>query len=232
MPGAADTPLVRYADPFPRAERLVLSERPSGALEHSVELQKLAAEQRARMAFESAAILYRAAGRLATSQPSDEEADELLSAIGRHRGTGESMEEIDAESLLRLAESIGPHVSDRTADWPEGMPDPPLRRTRCFSATAAAIIGEASCMRLLGRTVEAAELLESLRFVGPPEAEEAEEQAAAAAEGGTEKEESDAPPPTEIDDDAGCGGLGEGPRALSAFWHELCSGQGGDGDEI
>ena len=223
---------VAYISPYPRAEQSVLDAEPDGPLFFASQLLQLASDQRARLAFAPAALIYRAAGKIATCRPSLSESEELDEAIARFQDSSTTMDEYEAQGLLRIASDIGPEfprLEDGEADvrdaaWPEEVPQPPLRKTRCFSASAAAIIGEASCLRLLHEGDAAALLLERLEFVD----EAMDKYNGLAEEGADEMDEEPQAELVLLDDDSGCGGMGEGPRALSAFWLELCGGYKGE----
>ena len=92
-----ETPRVRYIPPHPPAEQLVLDATPNGALFLADELLRLAGQQRARYAFAAAVQIYRAANRVATSQPTPEEADRLKDGIDRHLDSDVTMEEDEVE---------------------------------------------------------------------------------------------------------------------------------------
>ena len=219
---------------LPRSDRSALEHFPDGPLFLSLELLKLAQAQRAQLNFSVAAMLFRAARAVSTSAPTDEEAAQLAEAIERHVSQDARMEEMDAESVLRMAENFDPFANQADAPhavrWPDAAPAPPLRRTRCHAATAAAVVGEADCRRILGDTATAATLLGKLRFVDEGMVElEHQEAAKAARKAGLpipERVPEDAPT---VDDPAATDGFGEGPRALVAFLLELSGGVGGDG---
>lgn len=237
---------VAWVDPLPRSDRIALTKLPNGSHSLALDLLSLAAAQRARLNFASAKVIYRAARFCVTRVPSEEEATQLLNVIA-NIGSGSSIEIHEADSIMRMAESMTEythpdHPEQFSVQWPEDVPPPPLKRGCCFAAAAAALVGEADCERILGNLDEAAQLLSKLRFVDPhmqkhAAKEDAKERAKEAKKGlvskamaadtadstleGTVKDNPSSSDPCARD------GYGEAPRALQAFYMELCCGIGG-----
>jgi hypothetical protein len=126
----------------------------------AAELLALAAEQRRRLNFHAASILYRAARHVATAAAAPEVAASQADAVGndvrRFAQAGSRIADDDAERLLRQAASIE-HDSISSLEG-ESFADRIVRS----AASAAAVIGEADALRLQGKASDAASLLENM----------------------------------------------------------------------
>ena len=157
-------------------------------------LLTLAIEQRHRLNFEVALQLFEAAGLCAAADSSVYEDRERIEALGHTAAmcldAGESMSADAAESLLGKAQHLSPAASFVGGEEAAGM-------------RAAATLGRADLLRLLGKPLAAAALLDELC----PEDEPANEDVKLVAD------------------------LAEAPAALLTFWLEVCSGCGGEDKE-